>query len=368
MNIQQHVPPHILEIAPYQAGKPLEALQHELGIAEFVMLGSNENPLGPPPKAVQAMQQAVLQAHRYPDSDSFALKNALAQKHGISRSHILIGNGSDEVINLLMRTVLTPDDEIVLSQYSFIVYKLVAQAIGVKRIVVPAKADYSHDLTAMAEAVTDRTKMVILDNPNNPTGTMVNQQAFDAFMQRVPPHVIVISDEAYDDYVEAEDFPQTLPYVQQGRWLVIMKTFSKIYGLAGLRIGYALAPEGLVDAANRIRAPYNVNAVSQAAALAALSDAEHVRRSRDVNDQGKRDLYKAFAELGVAYIPTQGNFVLIDCQREAAPIAQNMLRSGVIVRPVTGYGLPHHLRVSIGTSEQNARLIAALGQALQEAG
>lgn len=364
MNIQQQIPPHILEIAPYQAGKPLEELQQELGIAEFVMLGSNENPLGPPPKAVEAMQQAVLQANRYPDSDSFALKNALAQKHGVSRSHLLIGNGSDEVINLLMRTVLTPDDEIVLSQYSFIVYKLVAQAIGVKRTVVPAKADYSNDLAAMAAAVTDKTKMIILDNPNNPTGAMVSQQAFDAFMQRVPPHVIVISDEAYDDYVEAEDFPQTLPYLQQDRWIVIMKTFSKIYGLAGLRIGYALVPQVLVDAANRIRAPYNVNAISQAAAVAALRDTEHVRKSRAVNAQGKRYLYNAFAELGLTYIPTQGNFILIDCQRDAAPIAQYMLGAGVIVRPVRGYGLPHHLRISIGTQDQNECMISALRQAL----
>lgn len=366
MNIQQQVPPHILEIAPYQAGKPLEELQQELGIDEFILLGANENPLGPPPKAVEAMQQAVLHANRYPDSDSFALKHALAQKYGVSGSQLLIGNGSDEVINLLMHTLLTPDDEIVLSQYSFIVYKLVAQAIGVKQVVVPAKTDYAHDLAAMARAITDKTKLVILDNPNNPTGTIVNQETFDAFMQRVPPHVVVITDEAYDDYVEAEDFPQTLPYLQQDRWIVIMKTFSKIYGLAGLRVGYALAPEALVDAANRIRAPYNVNAIAQAAAAAALSDTDHVRKSRKVNEEGKQYLYKAFTEMGVVYIPTQGNFILIDCQRDAGVIAQNMLQSGVIARPVKGYGLPHHLRISIGAQDQNERLITALRQALRE--
>ena len=366
MNIQQHVPPHILEIAPYQAGKPLEELQRELGITEFVMLGSNENPLGPSPKAIAAMQQALPHVNRYPDGASFALRKALAQKYDIPMSQILVGSGLDEVISLWMRAFLTSGDEIVLSQYSFIMYSLNAQATGVKRVIVPARADYVHDLDAIADAVTEKTKMICLDNPNNPTGTMITRKALDAFLHRVPAHVIVVADEAYDDYVEAEDFPQTLSYIRQGRWMVLMKTFSKIYGLAGLRVGYCLAPEALIDVVNRIRPPYNVNLIAQAAALAALTDTEHVQKSRETNLQGKRYLYRAFEELGLSYIPTQGNFILVDCQRDATSIAQNMLRSGIIVRPVKGYGLPHHLRITIGAQDQNARMITALRQALQE--
>ncbi|GAK60013.1 histidinol-phosphate aminotransferase [Candidatus Vecturithrix granuli] len=366
MDIQQLVPPHILEIASYQTGKPLEELQKEFGISEFLHFESNENPLGPSPIAVAAMQQAILQANRYPDGVSFALRKALAQKHDVTMAQVLVGSGLDEVISLLMRAFLTSADEIVLSQYSFIMYALNAQAIGVKRVIVPAQANYVHDLDAIAEAVTEKTKMIFLDNPNNPTGTMVNRAAFDAFLQRVPEHVIVVTDEAYDDYVEAEDFPQTLSYLKQGRWLALLKTFSKIYGLAGLRIGYCLAPEALIEVVNRIRPPYNVNLIAQAAALAALTDTEHVQRSREVNLQGKRYLYRAFEEIGLPYIPTQGNFILIDCQRDAATIAQKLLRSGVIVRPVKGYGLPQHLRITIGTQAQNERLVATLRQALQK--
>lgn len=366
MNIQQLVPPHILEIAPYQTGKPLEELQEEFGISEFLHLESNENPLGPSPKAVAAMQQAILQANRYPDGASFVLRKALAQKYDMAMAQILVGSGLDEVISLLMRAFLTPADEIVLSQYSFIMYALNAQAIGVKRIVVPARVDYSHDLDAIAAAVTERTKMIFLDNPNNPTGTLFNRAVFDAFLQCIPEHVIVVVDEAYDDYVEAKDFPQTLSYLKQGRWLSLLKTFSKIYGLAGLRVGYCLGPEALVEVVNRIRPPYNVNLIAQAAALAALTDTEHVQKSRDVNLQGKHYLYRAFEELGLPYVPTQGNFILIDCRRDAVPVAQKLLRSGVIVRPVKGYGLPCHLRITIGTQKQNERLIAALHQALQE--
>ncbi len=366
MNIQQHVPPHILAIAPYQTGKSLEELQEEFGVSEFLHLKSNENPLGPSPKAVAAMQQAIRQANRYPDGASFALRKALAHKHDLPMAHILVGSGLDEVISLLMRSFLTPADEIVLSQYSFIMYALNAQAIGVKRVVVQAQTNYVHDLDAIVKAVTDKTKMIFLDNPNNPTGTMINHAAFDAFLQRIPEHVIVVVDEAYDDYVEAEDFPQTLSYLKHGRWLAILKTFSKIYGLAGLRVGYCLAPEALLEVVHRIRPPYNVNLIAQAAALAALTDTEHIQKSREVNLQGKRYLYCAFKELGLSYLPTQGNFILIDCGRDAAPIAQKLLRSGVIVCPVKGYGLPQHLRITIGTPAQNERLIAALHQALQE--
>ena len=363
-DIRDLIPSHILEITPYQPGKPVEELERELGISNSIKLASNENPLGPSPKAVEAMKQAILQSNFYPDGDSYRLKHALAKKHGVEPSQIFIGCGSDEVIELLMRTVLTSADEVVLSQYSFIVYKLAAMGIGATIHSIPPKSNYSHDLEAMAAAITPKTKMIFVDNPTNPLGTIVTKQEFDAFMQRVPERVLVVADEAYDEYVEADDFPNSLAYLKNGRRFLLLKTFSKIYGLAGLRVGYGLSLPEIIDAANRIRPPFNVNAISQAAAFAALTDVEHVRRSRELNSQGKAYLYRAFDEAGITYIPTQGNFITIDLHREAAPVYNALLRQGVIVRPIKGYGLPNHLRITIGTPEQNERLIAALKHAL----
>jgi len=363
-DIRDLIPAHILDITPYQPGKPVEELERELGISNSIKLASNENPLGPSPKAVEAMKQAILEANFYPDGDSYRLKRALAQKHGVEPSQIFVGCGSDEVIELMMRTVLTSADEVVLSQYSFIVYKLAAMGIGSTIRSIPPKSDYSHDLEAMAAAITPKTKMIFVDNPTNPLGTIVTKQEFSAFMQRVPERVLVVADEAYDEYVEAENFPNTLSYLKNGRRLLLLKTFSKIYGLAGLRVGYGLSLPEIIDAANRIRPPFNVNALSQAAALAALTDAEHVQRSRELNSQGKAYLYKAFTEAGITYIPTQGNFITIDLHREAAPIYDALLRQGVIVRPIKGYGLPNHLRITIGTPEQNERLVVSLKRAL----
>ncbi len=366
MSIQDLVPEHILQITPYQPGKPIEELQRELGLRDCIKLASNENPLGASPKAVEAMQAAVLKANLYPDGGNYYLKEALAQKYNLSASQIFVGNGSDEVIELLMRVILTPSDEVVISQYSFIVYKLAAQGIGCQAVFIPPRADYRHDLDAMADAITNKTKMIFVDNPNNPTGSMVNREEFDAFMQRVPERVLVISDEAYDEYVEADDFPDSLHYLRAGRRIAVLKTFSKIYGLAGLRVGYGLMPAAIVDAENRIRPPFNVNAIAQAAGVAALTDTEHIQKSRETNSQGKTYLYKAFEDMGVSYVRTQGNFILIDLQRDAAPINQNLLQQGVIVRPIRGYGLPNHLRITIGTAAQNTRLVEALKTALAD--
>lgn len=366
MDIRDLVPEHILQITPYQPGKPVEELQRELGITDCIKLASNENLLGPSPKAVKAMKEAILNANFYPDGGSYYLKEAISRKYGIPTTQIFVGNGSDEVIELLMQTLLTPSDEVVISQYSFIVYKLAAQGVGCKAIFVPPKEDYSHDLNAMADAITDKSKMIFVDNPNNPLGTMVTQKEFDDFMQRVPERVLVVSDEAYDEYVEAEDYPDSMQYLRAGRRISILKTFSKIHGLAGLRVGYGLMPAEVVDAENRIRPPFNVNAIAQAAGVAALSDTEHVQKSRDMNSQGKKYLYKAFKEIGVSYLPTQGNFITIDLKRDTTPIYQSLLRSGVIVRPIKGYGLANHLRITIGTEEQNKRLIEALKNTLAE--
>ncbi|PID56476.1 histidinol-phosphate transaminase [candidate division KSB3 bacterium] len=366
MDIRDLVPEHILEITPYQPGKPIEELQRDLGVSDCIKLASNENPLGPSPKALAAMQDAIQRANIYPDGGSYYIKNALAEKFGVLPSQIFTGNGSDEVIELMMKTFLTPSDSVVLSHYSFIVYTLAALGIGAAIHSVPRKVDYTHDLEAMADAVTADTKMIFIDNPTNPLGTMVGQEAFDAFMQRVPERVLVVSDEAYDEYVDADDFPDSFHYLRKKRRILILKTFSKIYGLAGLRIGYGIGPEEVVDAANRIRPPFNVNSIAQAAALAALGDREHVERSREVNRAGKDYLYRSFEEMGLTYIPSYGNFVTVDFERDAAAINDSLLRQGVIVRPIAGYGLPHHLRISVGTQAHNERLIRALGNALQE--
>ena len=283
MDIRDLVPEHILQIQPYQPGKPVEELQRELGITDCIKLASNENPLGPSPKALKAMEGAITKANFYPDGGSYYLKEALAKQFDVQPSQIFTGSGSDEVIELMMKTFLTPSDSVVLSQYSFIVYRLSALGIGATIHSVPRKADYTHDLEAMADAITDNTKMLFIDNPTNPLGTMVNRDAFEAFMKRVPERVLVVSDEAYDEYVEADDFPDSFQYLKNGRRILILKTFSKIYGLAGLRIGYGIGPAEVIDAANRIRPPFNVNAIAQAAALAALEDKEHVERSRELN-------------------------------------------------------------------------------------
>ena len=366
MDIRNLVPEHILQITPYQPGKPIEEVQRELGVTDCIKLASNENPLGPSPKALAALQNALPTINFYPDGGCFYLKAALAQKHRVAPGQIFVGNGSDEVIELLMRTVLTPADDVVLSQYSFIVYKLTAQAIGANMIMVVPKSDYSHDLMAMAAAITPKTKMVCLDNPNNPLGTMVTKAEFDAFMQRVPEHVLVVSDEAYAEYIDAPDYPDSMTYLTQGRRIAILHTFSKIYGLSGLRIGYGLMPAELTDAENRIRPPFNVNLLAQVAALAALDDIDHLSNSRQANAVGKAYLYQAFERNGIAYYPSQGNFITINLKQNAAPINQRLLQQGVIVRPIGGYGLPNHLRITIGTQTQNERLVHALQNALDE--
>jgi histidinol-phosphate aminotransferase len=365
MDIQDLVPEYVLQNTPYQPGKPIEELERELGITDCIKLASNENPVGPSPKAVEAMEKAIHQANFYPDGGCFYLKNALSKKYGVTPAQIIVGNGSNEVIEIFMRTVLTPADDVVISQYSFIVYKLIAQAMGVKAVFVPVKQDYSHDLDAMVDAITEKTKIVFVDNPNNPTGTLVKREAFDKFMRRVPERVVVVADEAYDDYVEPEIFPDSLHYLKTGRRIVILKTFAKIYGLSGLRLGYGFAPDELVDAMNRVRQPFNVNAIALAAGLAALSDDEHVRKSQEINEKGKAYLYKAFEEMGISYFPTYGNFMTIDTGQDAGPVYEALLKLGVIVRPIKGYGLPNHLRMTIGTAEQNTRLVESLKKVLK---
>ncbi|MFQ6672353.1 MAG: histidinol-phosphate transaminase [Candidatus Tectimicrobiota bacterium] len=352
------VPAHIAALQPYQPGKPIEEVERELGIAEAVKLASNENPLGPSPKAWEAARRALGEVHRYPDGGAYYLRHALAERLGVGPDEVVVGNGSNDVLVLLTQALMTPDDEAVVGDPAFVVYRLAVQAMGARVVAVPL-ADFTHDLPAMAQAVTERTRLLFVANPNNPTGTMVTAEAVEALLAEVPDHVVVVMDEAYVEYIDREDFPDCLAAVRAGRPVVVYRTFSKIYGLAGLRVGYAVAPKSLVAAINQIRAPFNVNRVGQAAALAALDDDAHVRTSQEVNRVGLAHLTAGLAALGVAYVPSVANFLLVEVGDGRAAY-EALLRQGVVVRPMGGYGLAPYVRVTVGTAEENTRFLEAL--------
>ena len=353
----------IEKLVPYDPGKPIEELQREMGLTRVVKLASNENALGSSPKAIKALEKAIYQVHRYPDGACYYLKHKAAEKLGVTPRHLIFGNGSNEVIELLMRTYLQPGDRVVYGEPAFIVYKLISLAMAIEGVGVPLKG-FTHDLEAMARAVDEKTKMVFVANPNNPTGTMVTHQEVMDFLDRIPPEVIVVFDEAYYEFVERPDFPHLLPIVlEEKRPLVLMRTFSKIYGLAGLRIGYGIAPPQMVDYMNRVRQPFNVNLLAQEAALAALDDDEHVERSRRLVKEGKAFLYKALEEMGLEYIPSETNFFLIKVG-DGERVFRELLKKGVIVRNMGGYGLPQYIRVTLGTQEENAIFLETLKEVL----
>ncbi len=351
--------PSIDTIQPYQGGKPIEEVQRELGITDIIKLASNENPLGPSPLAVQAIAESATQVHLYPDGNAYYLKRDLAQHLGISPESLILGNGSNDVLQLVAEAYLAPDDEVIYAAGAFVVYSLVTKLCSATAVVVPMVND-THDLPAMAAAITDKTKVIFIANPNNPTGTMVTADETAAFMEQVPDDVLVVFDEAYYEYVARSDYPQTLPYVLEGRNFIITRTFSKIYGLAGLRIGYGIAPPPLVETLNRVRQPFNCSLVGQAAARAALKDTAHVTKSQKSNTAGKAFLYKAFDDMELRYIQTEGNFIMLHVPQSGADIADALLKQGVIVRPMAGYGYPNAVRVTIGTQQENERLIKAL--------
>ena len=351
--------PGVDTIQPYQGGKPIEEVQRELGITDIIKLASNENPLGPSPLAVQAIAENAAHVHHYPDGNAYYLKRELAAHIDVSPEHLILGNGSNDVLQLVAEAYIAQGDEVIYAAGAFVVYSLMTKLCGATAVVVPMVND-THDLTAMAAAVTDKTKVIFVANPNNPTGTMVTAAETAAFMERVPDDVLVVFDEAYYEYVARSDYPQTLPYVLEGRNFVITRTFSKIYGLAGLRIGYGIAPPALVETLNRVRQPFNCSLVGQAAARAALKDTDHVKESQRSNAVGKAFLYKAFDDLGLRYIETEGNFIMLHVEPSGAEITDALLKQGVIVRPMAGYGYPNSVRVTIGTQQENERLITAL--------
>jgi histidinol-phosphate aminotransferase len=359
-------PAYVRSIAPYQPGKPISELAREMGLKEgsIVKLASNENPRGTGPRTRAAIERALGDIARYPDGNGHELKVALAARFGLDMGQIVLGNGSNDVLELAALAFLAPGRAAVYSQHAFAVYPLATQARGARGIVVPAK-DYGHDLEAMAQAIDDETSVVWIANPNNPTGTLAAPGALEAFVRRVPARVIVVIDEAYHEYLPAELRPDTLKWLKRHPNLVVTRTFSKAYGLAGLRVGYALAHASVADVMNRVRQPFNVNSVALAAACAALEDMEFVARSYAENLQGLKQLREGAERLGLGYIPSCGNFLTIRVGK-AQEIYKRLLKRGVIVRPVGGgYELPEHLRVTVGTEAENGRFLAALAASLK---
>jgi len=357
--------PGVQKLSPYVPGKPVEELAREFGLRpqDIVKLASNENPLGPSPAVREAIAAALPELTRYPDGNGFALKQALAAKSGVNTAGITLGNGSNDILELVARAFVGPEHEVVFSDHAFAVYPIVTQAVGARAVSVPAK-DWGHDLDAMAAAITPSTRVVFIANPNNPTGTWIERDALEAFLDRVPENVIVVLDEAYTEYVETDDVPNGVDYLGRYSNLLVSRTFSKAYGLAALRVGYGLSHPAIADALNRVRQPFNVNSLALAAALAALEDETYLIESRRINRIGMQQLEEGCAALGLSWIPSRGNFLAIDLGREAAPVFQGLLREGVIVRPVANYGMPSYLRVTIGLPAENQRFLDALKQVL----
>jgi histidinol-phosphate aminotransferase len=357
-----HVHPDIAALSPYVPGKPIDELQRELGLTRVIKLASNENPLGPSPKALAVINETAATLHRYPDGGAFKLRQALAHRWKVTDEQIILGNGSDEILGLLARTFLSPGDEAVMAAHTFVIYHMEVTAAHGKAVTVPLK-DWRHDVAAMAGAITDRTRLVFLCNPNNPTGTMVSAEEVAWLLARIPDHVVVVFDEAYFEYVRSSEFPDSMAWIKEGRNVIVLRTFSKIYGLAGLRIGYGVTTSEIVNLLNRVRPPFNANSIAQRAALAALDDDEHVARSRAVNQAGMEQITNGLRALGLAPISSEANFVYVDVGRDGRAVFDAMLRHGVIVRHIDG----RMIRVTIGQAEENRVFLGALAQVLQQA-
>jgi histidinol-phosphate aminotransferase len=362
-------PEYVRAIAPYQAGKPISEVAREFGLVEsdIVKLASNENPLGMAESSRLAMQKAMAEIGRYPDSNGFELKNAISAKYQVPSDWITLGNGSNDILELAAHALVQPGQAVVYSEYSFAVYPLATQAVGGRAIVVAAR-QFGHDLKAMADAITPDTRLVFIANPNNPTGTFIPASEIEAFLARVPQQVVVVLDEAYNEYLAPELQYDSIAWVRKYPNLLVSRTMSKVYGLAGLRVGFAIAQAGLTDLLNRIRQPFNVNSLAQAAAVAALSDFDFLAKSAQVNTEGYRQLTTAFAAMDIEFVPSFGNFVLMRAGTDdgaGARINLALLRQGIIVRPVGNYGLPQWLRITVGLREENEAFLAALKKSLQ---
>ncbi len=348
--------PQLKNLIPYEPGKPIEDVARELGLApaEIVKLASNENPLGPSPKAVAAMEAAIRTAHVYPDGGVYYLREAIAARFGLKRSNVIVGNGSNEIIEFLGHAFLSPGSDIVTAEHAFVVYKLMATVFGARTIEVP-DPDFIHDLPAMRRAITPATREIFIANPNNPTGTVVPNEHIDDFVDSIPENVVIVFDEAYYEFLDSP--PDTLRYVREGRPnVIVLRTFSKIQGLASLRVGYGLACEGLIEVLQKTRQPFNVNAIAQAAALASMNDMEHQEKTKRVVREGRAYLEKIFRDLGLEYVPSHANFVLVKVG-DGDAVFKALLAKGIIVRAMAAYKLPQWIRVSVGTMEQNRRFV-----------
>ena len=361
MSLMQYpIRPNILRMRPYPPGKPIEDVQRELGLTDVVKLASNENPIGPSRKAIEALMASASDVSVYPDARSLRLRTKLAERHGISIDQVMVGNGSDEIIAVLGQMFLEPGTELVMGHPSFLRYDAAAHVSDSKLVKVPLTADWKHDLPAMARAVNEKTRLVFIANPNNPTGTIVDGDELAQFLDGLADHVLVVLDEAYFEYAQGTDYPNCVELLQRGRRIVVMRTFSKAFGLAGLRIGYAFADPAVVQAYDSARAPFDVNLPAQFAAMAALDDYDHLERTLQVNREGMDYLLSEMTGMGLATIPSRANFVCIRVDRDDNAVFSDLLRQGVIVRPGSVLGLPGYIRVSIGTMPQNQQFVEAL--------
>ncbi len=356
---------HIRRLRPYVPGKPIEEVQRELGLTDVIKLASNENPLGPSPYALEAIRAAAGGTALYPEGNAPALREAVSALVGMPQDTLVFGNGSDEVLHLMALSYLAPGDEVVQGDPSFTMYELYTTQMNAVSVKVPLKA-YTHDLDAMADAITHRTRLVFVANPNNPTGTLVTQSQVDRFLARVPDDVLVVFDEAYHEYVRHPDAPDLLPAIRAGRNVAVLRTFSKAYGLAGLRVGFGIMRPEIAETLNRVRSPFNVNLLAQTAAAAAVADKAHLEQTVALNDEGRTYYYEAFTQLGLDYIPSEANFVMVDTGRDSRVLFEALQRRGVIVRAGAGLGLPTFLRVSVGTMPQNRRFVGALTEVMRE--
>ncbi|MFC1713511.1 histidinol-phosphate transaminase [Candidatus Poribacteria bacterium] len=355
----------VLTIKPYQPGKPIEEVARELDMpeADIIKMASNENPLGASPLGIQAIKEAASGVNLYPDGGCYYLKNDLAEHLNVKPENLILGNGSNEVLQIIGDTFVNPEDEVIYARQAFVVYTLTTKVAGATAVTVDLK-DYTHDLDAMADRITDKTKVIFIANPNNPTGTMLTAEQVDRFMKRVPDDVLVVFDEAYYEYVQRSDYPQTLDYVRDGRTVITLRTFSKIYGLAGLRVGYGISTPEIVEIMNKVRQPFNVSSIAQAAARASLRDRDHVAKSVKINSEGKKYLYSELERIGLDFVPSETNFILVNLKQSGSEVMAELLKEGVIVRPMTGYEFPDYVRITVGTEEQNTRLIASLEKVL----
>jgi len=365
MSIEQRAPEYIRSISPYVPGKPIAELAREMGLdeAQIIKLASNENPLGMSPKARHAMHAVLDDLARYPDGNGFALKETLSRKHGLGVEHFVLGNGSNDVLELAVRAFLPAGGSAIYSQYSFAVYPLATKSVGGRGIEVPARA-FAHDLAAMADAITEDTRIVFVANPNNPTGSFIPAWLIESFLEQIPGDVIVILDEAYSEYLPPELRYDSMAWIKRFPNLIVTRTFSKIYGLAGLRIGYAVADAKVAELINRVRSPFNANSVALAAAQAAVEDEAFIQQSYEINRAGLAQIERGLDELNLAHLPTAGNFVTFRVG-DGAGVNRRLLQQGVIVRPLASYDLPEWLRVTIGQTEENARFLEALAIALK---